>query len=81
MPGCTIGWEWTGSQGKGSPLIKALQQKWGAKADGVMGPDTINAMISYYMKQGSGATKLDGKLDRNSKTIKQFQRNLNAGKI
>lgn len=81
MPGCTIGWEWTGSQGKGSPLIKALQQKWGATPDGVMGPDTINAMIGYYMTQGSGATKKDGKLDRNSKTIKQFQRNLNAGKI
>lgn len=81
MPGCTLGWEWTGSQGKGSPLIKALQQKWGAKADGVMGPDTINAMIGYYMAKGSGATVKDGKLDRNSKTIKQFQRELNAGRI
>lgn len=81
MPGCTLGWEWTGSQGKGSPLIKALQKKWGATADGVMGPDTINAMIGYYMARGSGATVKDGKLDRNSKTIKQFQRELNAGRI
>lgn len=81
MPGCTLGWEWTGSQGKGSPLIKALQQKWGATADGVMGPDTINAMIGYYMARGSGATVKDGKLDRNSKTIKQFQRELNNGRV
>ena len=81
MPGCTLGWEWTGSEGKGSPLIRALQKKWGVKADGVMGPDTINAMIGYYMAKGSGATKKDGKLDRNSKTIKQFQRELNAGRI
>lgn len=81
MPGCTLGWEWTGSRGKGSPLIKALQQKWGVKADGVMEPDTINAMIGYYMARGSGATVKDGKLNRNSKTIKQFQRELNSGRI
>ena len=81
MPGCTGGWEWTGSEGRGSQLIKILQRKWGATPDGVMGPDTINAMIRYYMARGSGATVCDGKLDRNSKTIAQFQRELNAGRI
>ena len=29
FPGCTTGWEWTGSEGKGSPLIGLLQKAWG----------------------------------------------------
>lgn len=81
LKGCTLGWKWTGSDGRGSQTIKLLQEKWGAKADGVMGPDTANAMIRYYMKKGSGATVCDGRLDYPSKTIKQFQRELNAGRI
>lgn len=81
LKGCTLGWKWTGSEGRGSQTIKLLQEKWGAKADGVMGPDTANAMIRYYMKKGSGATVCDGRLDYPSKTIKQFQRELNAGRI
>ena len=81
LKGCTLGWKWTGSEGGGSQTIKLLQKKWGAKADGVMGPDTANAMIRYYMKKGSGATVCDGRLDYPSKTIKQFQRELNAGRI
>lgn len=81
LKGCTLGWKWTGGDGRGSQTIKLLQEKWGAKADGVMGPDTANAMIRYYMKKGSGATVCDGRLDYPSKTIKQFQRELNAGRI
>lgn len=81
LKGCTLGWKWTGSDGRGSQTIKLLQEIWGAKADGVMGPDTANAMIRYYMKKGSGATVCDGRLDYPSKTIKQFQRELNAGRI
>ena len=81
LKGCTLGWKWTGSEGRGSQTIKLLQEKWGAKADGVMGPDTANAMIRYYMRKGSGATVCDGRLDYPSKTIKQFQRELNAGRI
>lgn len=81
LKGCTLGWKWTGSEGRGSQIIKLLQEVWGAKADGVMGPDTANAMIRYYMKKGSGATVCDGRLDYPSKTIKQFQRELNAGRI
>lgn len=81
LKGCTLGWKWTGSEGRGSQTIKLLQEIWGAKADGVMGPDAANAMIRYYMKKGSGATVCDGRLDYPSKTIKQFQRELNAGRI
>lgn len=81
LPGCTTGWEWGLGDGSGSQTIKLLQAKWGVAQDGILGPDTVNAMISYYMKRGSGATVRDGKLDLNSLTIKQFQRELNAGRI
>ena len=48
-------------------------------ADGIIGPATINALIAWGMKHGSGATKLDGRLDWASPTIKTFQRCLNEG--
>ena len=80
MEGCTYGWEWLGNP-VGSQLIMALQRKWGVDDDGIMGPGTINAMIRYYMARGSGATVCDGRLDGPSLTIKQFQRELNAGRI
>ena len=81
VPGCTIGWEWGIGDGSGSPLIKALQRVWGVTPDGILGPNTINAMIAYYQNRGSGAKFQDGKLDKESPTIKQFQRELNAGRI
>ena len=82
MPGCTGGWEYVGTGVEpGSQLIAALQKIWGATPDGFMGPDTINAMIRYYMARGSGATVCDGRLDGPSLTIAQFQRELNAGRI
>lgn len=81
-PGCTTGWEWKSSGYKsGSAVIKLVQKKVGVTADGILGPDTINALITYFMKYGSGATKADGKLDRKSKTIKAMQRRLNEGKF
>ena len=84
FPGCTTGWEWTGSEGKGSPLIGLLQKAWGMppeKCDNVFGPETANYMIAYYMKKGSGATVLDERLDYPSKTIRMFQSELNAGRV
>lgn len=81
VPGCTIGWEWGVGDGSGSPLIKLLQKVWGVIPDGILGPDTINAMIRYYMARGSGATVCDGRLDGPSLTIKQFQRELNEGRV
>ena len=82
VPGCTLGWEWMESgYGEGSQTIAMLQEIWGAEPDGLLGVDTINAMIGYYMARGSGATAKDGKLDYPSLTVKAFQRRLNEGKI
>ena len=84
MPGCTGGWEWSLGNGSGSQLVKLLQKAWGvpaSKRDGIMGPETINYMIAYYMRRGSGATLKDGRLDGPSLTIKCFQRRLNEGVI
>ena len=75
LPGCTTGWQWDDT-GKGSPLIRALQSRWGVAADGVMGPATANAMIKRY---GNGIC--DGRLDAPSVAIKGFQRALNEGRI
>lgn len=83
--GCTLGWKWMASGYQdGSPLIKELQKVWGmpaSKRDGLSGPETWSYMIAYYQKRGSGATVNDERLDYPSKTIKQFQRELNAGRI
>ncbi len=63
----------------GSYAIKSIQKKFGLTQDGIIGPDTINALIAWGMKHGSGATKQDGKLDWKSPTIKTMQRKLNDG--
>lgn len=63
----------------GSYAVKSIQKKFGLTPDGIIGPDTINALIAWGMKHGSGATKQDGKLDWKSPTIKTMQRCLNEG--
>ena len=81
-PGCTSGWEWVdGGIDPGSQTISAVQERIGAGVDGFIGPDTINALIAYEMGHGSGATECDGCLDESSLTIKQMQRDLNAGRF
>ena len=75
LPGCTTGWKWSANP-SGSPLVKALQTRWGVSPDGIMGPSTVNAMIRRY---GNGVC--DGRLDAPSAAIKGFQKSLNAGKI
>lgn len=81
MAGCTTGWEYVYPEGEdpGSYAIQALQKKLGVTVDGIIGPATINALIAWGMKHGSCATKLDGRLDWASPTIKTFQRCLNDG--
>lgn len=81
LKGCTVGWEYVSPDGKapGSYAIRALQRKLGVTADGIIGPATINALIAWGMRHGSGATKLDGRLDWASPTIKTLQRCLNDG--
>lgn len=81
MPGCTSGWEWGLGDQSGSQFVKLLQKAWGVTPDGIIGPDTINAMIRYYMRHGSGAVLCDGRLDAPSLTIKCMQRRLNEGVI
>ena len=81
MPGCTSGWEWGLGDQSGSQFVKLLQKAWGATPDGIIGPDTINAMIRYYMRRGSGAVLCDGRLDAPSLTIKCMQRRFNEGVI
>lgn len=78
-PGLGTGWEW-GAGVDGSQLIIAMQKVLRVKPDGLVGPDTINALIKRYMGS-SGATELDGKLDGPSVTIKAMQRALNAGRF
>ena len=81
LKGCTVGWEYVSPDGEapGSYAIQALQKKLGVTADGIIGPATINALIAWGMRHGSGATKLDGRLDWASPTIRTFQRCLNEG--
>lgn len=78
-PGLGTGWEW-GAGVDGSQLIIAMQKALRVKPDGLIGPDTINALIKRYMG-ASGATELDGKLDGPSVTIKAMQEALNAGEF
>lgn len=77
QPAFTSGWQYDKTQ-KGSPVIKAMQRKLGVAADGIIGKDTINALIRRYMST-SGATVCDGKLDAGSRTVKAMQRKLNSG--
>ncbi|WP_165820933.1 N-acetylmuramoyl-L-alanine amidase [Pueribacillus theae] len=61
-----------GSQG--SPMIRALQRKVGAKADGKLGPETIRKLQKYL------GTPVDGVISRPSSTmVKELQRRLNKG--
>ena len=78
-PGLGTGWEW-GAGVEGSQLIIAMQKVLRVNPDGLVGPDTINALIKRFMGT-SGANTLDGKLDGPSVTIKAMQKALNAGKF
>ena len=73
--GCTGGWVHDRT-GAGSQLIAAIQRDCGVAADGLFGPDSINAFIRNYAPR-SGATVYDGKLDGPSITIKAFQADMN----
>lgn len=75
LPGCTSGWEFTG-RAVGSQLIQAVQRACGVEADGIFGPNSINAFIRRY---GNGVC--DGRLDAPSIAIKGFQRSINEGHL
>jgi hypothetical protein len=68
----TSGWEWT-TRPRGSRLIAAMQAWLGVDADGIVGPDTINALTARM------GLVPDGVLDGPSNTVRVMQRRLNAG--
>nr|WP_300341091.1 N-acetylmuramoyl-L-alanine amidase [Actinomyces sp.] len=72
LKAATTGWKWTGSP-TGSAVIKAMQDRLGVGADGIMGPATINALEAHY------GYPADGRLDGPSNTVKKMQTALNAG--
>ena len=75
-PGLASGWEWVSdAQASGSPVIKALQSKVGAGADGLIGPATIRAIQSHY------GTTVDGYFSEGSSCIMAMQRALNSGGV
>lgn len=82
LAACTGGWEFTAPCGEapGSQTIAAVQTACGVKADGLIGPDTINALIRHF-KAESGATVEDGRLDLYSRTVKAMQRALNENRF
>lgn len=57
----------------GSPVVKALQKKIGATADGIWGAGTTRALQRYL------GTPVDGIISRPSTAIKELQRRLNNG--
>jgi hypothetical protein len=68
----TSGWEWT-TRPRGSRLIAAMQTWLGVHPDGIVGPDTINALTARM------GLVPDGVLDGPSATVREMQRRLNAG--
>lgn len=59
----------------GSQMIRALQRKAGAVADGYCGPNTVRALQRHL------GTPVDGVLSRPSLCVKELQRRLNAGHL
>lgn len=60
---------------KGSPMVRALQRKVGARVDGKLGAETVRKLQAYL------GTVRDGKLSRPSLVVKEMQRRLNVGKF
>ena len=57
----------------GSPVIRALQKKVGAKVDGYLGVETFRKLQAYL------GTPVDGEMWTPSTAVKELQRRLNAG--
>lgn len=70
--------------GNGSPLIRAMQSYlndngYNLDVDGLFGPASINALISYYSAQ-SGCIQ-DGTISAPSGTVRAMQQALNEGRF
>lgn len=66
-PGLDSGWEWKDKPTGASALIKAIQKKVGATADGHIGPNTIKAIQKWM------GTTQDGCFSKKSPCIKKLQ--------
>ena len=76
LPGCTSGWEFVDDgSAVGSYVIGMMQNRLGVYDDGIMGPQTINALSEWYGIEG------DGVLDGPSLTIMAMQRKLQTGEF
>lgn len=64
-------WQWVSRPSYGSTMVKALQRKIGASADGFIGPNTITKLQKYL------GTYADGRIDYPSNCVKALQRALN----
>lgn len=74
LEAATGGWEWT-QDAPGSKVIAALQGRLGVDADGIMGPDTINALEAHY------GFAPDDRLDGPSLTVAFLQTDLSEGRL
>ena len=73
-PGLTSGWDWDADP-QGSRVISELQERIGAKRDGILGEGSIRKLQRHL------GTPVDGVLSKESKCIMALQRRLNEGKI
>lgn len=71
---CTGGFEWV-SNPHGSTVVRAMQRTLGVGADGILGPQTVNALESHF------GYPPDGYLGSPSNTVKRMQEALNAGRF
>lgn len=67
-------WKFTGDYKGGSLMVKALQKKVGATADGYMGKNTVKALQKYLNKKGY-KLEVDGYMG--VATVKAMQKHLN----
>lgn len=74
-PALTSGWEWTPTPTEGSAVVEELQRRLGVDVDGLMGPDTINALETHL------GFEADGHLDAPSPTVAALQQCLNRGEF
>lgn len=70
----SYGWEWVDANPQGSITVCRLQGVWGARVDGLLGPETIRCMQRYY------GTTVDGVLSGPSLAVEAMQRAVNAGR-
>lgn len=74
-PALTSGWEWTPTPTEGSAVVEELQRRLGVDVDGLVGPDTINALETHL------GFEADGHLDAPSPTVAALQQRLNRGEF